>query len=108
MIHMNDLKFIEATNEGHPRVAGVAYGGGKISLGGWDYPIVVDLSGVTIPESVPLLANHDNRTASRIGMVSAMVNDNALERSFPNPRRPRISWHRPKREPIGNYRSEPM
>jgi phage head maturation protease len=79
MKHMNNLKFIEATNESHPRVAGVAYGGGKISLGGWDYPIVVDLSGVTIPESVPLLANHDNRTASRIGMVSAMVNDNALE-----------------------------
>jgi hypothetical protein len=76
---MNNLKFIEATNESHPRVAGVAYGGGKISLGGWDYPIVVDLSGVSIPESVPLLANHDNRTAFRIGMVSVTVNGNALE-----------------------------
>ena len=47
---------------GKHKVAGVAYGGGKMRLFGWSRPVVVDLSGMTVPESVPLLANHENHT----------------------------------------------
>ncbi|MDR1611871.1 MAG: Mu-like prophage major head subunit gpT family protein [Planctomycetota bacterium] len=60
------------------RVNGVAYSGGKMSLPGWRHPVVVDLSGMEIPGNVPLLTNHENRTGSRIGMIAAKVEDNAL------------------------------
>lgn len=78
----NKLQFIAASasadGESKPKVVGMAYGGGKINLG-WGDPVVVDLAGMLIPEFVPLLQNHDNRTASRIGMVRASVIDGTLE-----------------------------
>ena len=39
---------------GKHTVAGLAYGGGKMRLFGWSHPVVVDLSGMVVPESVPL------------------------------------------------------
>lgn len=76
---MSNLQFIEAANpESRPRITGMAYGGGKINLG-WGEPVVVDLSGMAIPAEIPLLQNHDNRTSSRIGIVSASVTDGMLE-----------------------------
>ena len=53
------------------KVAGLAYGGGKMRLFGWSKPVVVDLSGMAVPETVPLLANHENHTLGRVGVVSA-------------------------------------
>jgi hypothetical protein len=76
---MNEFVTIEAAAEGgKPKVKGVAYSGGKMSLPGWKHPVVVDLSGMEIPDTVPLLTNHENRTGSRVGMVAARVEDNAL------------------------------
>ena len=63
---------------GKHKVAGVAYGGGKMRLFGWSRPVVVDLSGMTVPESVPLLANHENHTLGRIGVVNAKAEDGHL------------------------------
>jgi len=61
------------------RVIGLAYNGGKMSLPGWRHQVVVDLSGLEVPEnSVPLLANHENRTGSRIGLVKPRMEDGAL------------------------------
>jgi outer membrane biosynthesis protein TonB len=57
---------------------GLAYGGGKMKLPGWKYPVVVDLNGMEIPETVPLLLNHENRTSSRVGMIGAKIEDNSL------------------------------
>ncbi len=75
----NEFLIIEAAlNGGKPKVMGLAYGGGKMRLQGWKQPVVVDLSGMEIPESVPLLANHENKVASRVGMVSAKVENNTL------------------------------
>ena len=76
---MNDFTLIEAAGGARPKIVGTAYSGGKMSLPGWKNPVVVDLSGMELPESVPLLANHENRTSSRIGMVSASVKNNVLE-----------------------------
>lgn len=59
-------------------VAGVAYTGGPLKLSGWKAPVVVDLSGLCIPESVPLLANHDVRTSSRVGIVRATIQGHNL------------------------------
>jgi len=60
------------------RVMGVAYSGGKMKLPGWRHPVVVDLSGMEIPETVPLLTNHENRTGSRVGVVRARVETDGL------------------------------
>ena len=74
-----EFNLIEASAGGRPKVAGLAYSGGKMNLPGWRYPVVVALSGLEIPESVPLLTNHENRTDARVGMVKASVKSNALE-----------------------------
>ena len=76
---MSDFLLIEAAGGAKPKVMGLAYSGGKMNLPGWKHPVVVDLAGLELPESVPLLANHQNKTASRVGMVTASVKDNALE-----------------------------
>lgn len=76
---MSELTLIEASNGAKPKVVGIAYSGGKMSLPGWRHPVVVDLAGMEIPESVPLLTNHENKTDSRIGLISAAVRNNTLE-----------------------------
>ncbi len=76
---MSEFKLIEAANGAKPKVAGIAYSGGKMNLPGWKFPVVVDLSGMEIPDTVPLLTDHENKTDSRVGMVSASVKNNALE-----------------------------
>jgi hypothetical protein len=75
----NEFLIIEAALDGgKPKVMGLAYSGGKMRLQGWKQPVVVDLAGMEIPEQVPLLANHENRVASRVGMVSAKIENNTL------------------------------
>jgi len=68
----------KAGEDGGRKVSGVAYAGGKIRLGGWSHPVVVDLSGMTVPEQVPLLADHWNSTSSRMGLVTPRVEGGAL------------------------------
>ena len=63
---------------GKHKVVGLAYSGGKMRLFGWSKPVVVDLSGMTVPESVPLLADHENHTLGRVGVVGAKVEDGHL------------------------------
>ena len=75
---MNEFQLIEASGA-RPKVVGTAYSGGKMSLPGWRHPVVVELAGMEIPETVPLLTNHENRTDARVGMVKASVKDGALE-----------------------------
>ena len=75
---MSDFKLIEAANGAKPKIVGMAYGGGRLKLG-WAHDVVVDLEGIEIPDSVPLLTNHENKTESRVGLVSASIKDNTLE-----------------------------
>ncbi|MGD9126048.1 MAG: HK97 family phage prohead protease, partial [Planctomycetia bacterium] len=78
---MDEFLLIEAAGESstsNPRVIGLAYSGGKMRLPGWKNPVVVDLAGLMVPESVPLLTNHENRTTSRVGMVTAKIEENTL------------------------------
>ena len=78
----DEFLLIEAASsddgQSHFRVMGVAYSGGKMRLPGWSQPVVVDLSGMEIPEELPLLTNHENRTGSRVGIISARVEDGTL------------------------------
>jgi hypothetical protein len=77
---MDGFVMIEAAvaSGSNSRVIGLAYSGGKMKLPGWKFPVVVDLAGMTVPESVPLLSNHENKTASRVGMVKAEIEDFSL------------------------------
>lgn len=77
---MSEFKFIAASADGktNPKIVGMAYGGGKMNVG-WGDMIVVDLAGMEIPDTVPLLSNHDNRTNSRVGLISANIVNNTLE-----------------------------
>ena len=76
---MNEFVTIEAAAAGgKPKVRGLAYSGGKLNLPDWKYPVVIDLAGMELPESVPLLTNHENRTGSRVGMVAARIEDDSL------------------------------
>ena len=77
--NLSEFTLIEAAGGGRPKVAGIAYSGGKMTLPGWKHPVVVDLAGMEIPATVPLLTNHENKTDARVGMISASVKDNALE-----------------------------
>ena len=72
------LEITAAKDGGKHKVAGLAYSGGKMRLFGWSRPVVVDLSGMAVPESVPLLANHENHTLGRVGVVAAKVADGHL------------------------------
>ncbi len=76
---MSDFRLIEASAGTRPKVAGTAYTGGGMRLPGWRHPVVVDLSGMEIPDTVPLLTNHENRTDARVGMVRAKVAGGSLE-----------------------------
>ena len=67
----SEFTLIEAAADGKQKVVGTAYSGGKMKLPGWKYPVVVDLAGMEIPEAVPLLANHENKTGARVGMVAS-------------------------------------
>ena len=73
------LEITAAAGGKKPSVKGVAYSGGKMRLFGWSRPVVVDMAGMAVPESVPLLANHENHTLGRVGLVTAKVEDGHLE-----------------------------
>ena len=73
------LEIVAAAKDGKHKVKGLAYSGGKMRLFGWSRPVVVDLTGMNIPESVPLLTDHTNYTENRIGVVSASVGETGLE-----------------------------
>ena len=102
---MSEFTLIEASNGAKPKVVGVAYSGGKMNLPGWRHPVVVDLAGMEIPESVPLLTNHENKTDSRIGIISAQFGTmhwRSPERLSPTAGMRPISSHRARQERTGS------
>ncbi len=73
------LEITAASGGKKPSVKGLAYSGGKMRLFGWSRPVVVDMAGMNIPESVPLLTNHVNDTLCRVGVVTATKGEQGLE-----------------------------
>jgi hypothetical protein len=77
-----NLQAAEAAEEGKPalrKFSMVAYTGGAMRLGGWPYPVVVDLAGMRVTrKSRPILKDHDR--ASIVGHTNdIVVNDSRLE-----------------------------
>lgn len=73
------LEITAASGGKRPSVKGLAYSGGKMRLFGWSRPVVVDMAGMNMPESVPLLTNHVNDTLCRVGVVTATKGAEGLE-----------------------------
>jgi hypothetical protein len=77
-----NLQAAEAAEEGKPalrKFSMVAYTGGAMRLGGWPYPVVVDLAGMRVTrKSRPILKDHDR--ASIVGHTDDItVGDSRLE-----------------------------
>ncbi len=77
-----NLQAAEPTTEGKPalrKFSMVAYTGGAMRLGGWPYPVVVDLAGMKVTrKSRPILKDHDR--SSIVGHTNDIaVNDSRLE-----------------------------
>ena len=77
-----NLQASEAAEEGKPalrKFSMVAYTGGAMRLGGWPYPVVVDLAGMRVTrKSRPILKDHDR--ASIVGHTDdIMVGNSRLE-----------------------------
>lgn len=59
--------------------AGQAYSGGKMSQEWSTTPVVVDLAGLEIAAQIPILYNHENEPASRLGVASVTNTGDRLE-----------------------------
>lgn len=77
MLEWNITAAAQATIE-KVHIKGVAYTGGKLRLAWWEHPVVVDLEGLDVPESVPLLTDHENRTVARIGIIEPRIEGHSL------------------------------
>ncbi len=76
------LQAAEAADEGKPplrKFSMVAYTGGAMKLGGWPYPVVVDLAGMRVTRKArPILKDHDR--GSIVGHTDDIaVSDSRLE-----------------------------
>lgn len=63
---------IKASEGKSIKVKGLAYDGGLLDINGG---VVLDIEGLSIPESLPLLADHDNAVGSKVGEITASVKD---------------------------------
>lgn len=75
---METIRIAAQVGSGKPKIAGLAYSGGKMRLTGWSQPVVVDLAGMEIPGNIPLLLDHQNRTDCRIGVIEAKIEAGGL------------------------------
>lgn len=53
----------------------LAYTGGKLPVAGAPYPVVVDLTGLEVPNHVPILIDHVKSVDTTLGQVEQVVND---------------------------------
>lgn len=66
----------DSENPKTAKISGIAYSGGEIMQ--WSGRMVVDLSGMEFAEQIPLMDSHENSTSSKLGEVTARVEDGKL------------------------------
>lgn len=60
---------------GKPRRFSIlAYNGGTLPVDGFPLPVIVDLAGLTAPDSIPILVDHQNSVATTIGQTDSIEN----------------------------------
>lgn len=77
MLAASSLEFEAAAEGRRPRINVLAYTGGVMTVPGWG-PAVVDLAGMEMQASIPLLADHNNELNSVVGSGVPVVRDYQL------------------------------
>lgn len=55
----------------------LAYSGGLLPVDGFPHPVVVDLSGLEMPGSIPILIDHEKSVEATLGLTDNIHNDGA-------------------------------
>lgn len=67
---------LRANGKGKPkRFVIKAYSGGLLPVDGFPHPVVVDLSGLEIPGSIPILIDHEKSVEATLGATDNIAND---------------------------------
>jgi hypothetical protein len=67
---------LKASGAGKPkRFLILAYSGGLLPVDGFPHPVVVDLSGLEIPGSIPILIDHEKSVEATLGATDNIHND---------------------------------
>lgn len=67
---------LKANGKGKPkRFVIKAYSGGLLPVDGFPHPVVVDLSGLEMPGSIPILIDHEKSVEATLGATDNIVND---------------------------------
>lgn len=67
---------LKANGKGKPkRFVIKAYSGGLLPVDGFLHPVVVDLSGLEIPGSIPILIDHEKSVEATLGATDNIAND---------------------------------
>lgn len=67
---------LKANGAGKPkRFSILAYSGGLLPVDGFPHPVVVDLSGLEIPGSIPILIDHEKSVEATLGATDNIYND---------------------------------
>jgi len=67
---------LAAADSGKPRRFQIeAYDGGPLPVEGFDHPVIVDLSSLTYPDSIPILIDHTASVEATLGSTDQIKND---------------------------------
>lgn len=67
---------LNASEGGRPRRFSIlAYSGGLLPVDGFDKPVIVDLSGLEVPGSIPILIDHEKSVEATLGITDSIEND---------------------------------
>lgn len=67
---------LNASEAGKPRRFNiVAYNGGLLPIDGFEYPVVVDLQGLTAADSVSIVLDHTTKVETTVGSTDTIQND---------------------------------
>lgn len=67
---------LKANGKGKPkRFKILAYSGGLLPVDGFPHPVVVDLAGLELPGSIPILIDHEKSVEATLGLTDNIHND---------------------------------
>ena len=75
-INLTAFVRLKANGKGRPkRFSILAYSGGLLPVDGFPHPVVVDLSGLELPGSIPILIDHEKSVEATLGLTDNIAND---------------------------------